>query len=376
MCFGPGFHTPLREGDVVPEGGTPTPRCPSYAKFKFLSFSARGRLWLAAAVYYRSFPLSSDLAKVAFTCTTCGLCDQLCFLAKVPVFRSLREEIAEHGLKQAGVRTVDENIRRFNNPFGMEVGQRTDWARNLAFSESSDILYFAGCYASYAHPEVARATVNILNAAGLDVAYLAEKEVCCGNHLLWSGDVKGAKARGAALLRTIEKSGSRIVVFSCPHCLRTFKIDYEEMFGALPFKTKHISEVVANMISEGKLDLKTGSIRKATYHDPCTLGRHLGVYEEPREIIKGIPNLEFVEMGRRRQWSWCCGSGGSVVLHAFPDFARWVARDRLGEAKGVADILVTSCAQCKAHLQDVAKRERIDIRIQDLPEIIADAVEV
>ncbi len=377
MCSQVGSHIPFREDGLVPEQGTPTPKCPPLTRYKFISYSARGRLWLTAAHFYESLLVTEDIVKVSYTCQTCGLCDELCFMSKVPAFRLLREEISRQELAPAFNKKAEENVRRFNNPFGEPFKNRTSWAEGLDLRKKGDILYFAGCWSSYKTPDVTKASIGILKAAGYDPTYLAEKEMCCGNYSLWYGDKKTARAKARGVLKAIESSGAKEAVFSCPHCLRTFRQDYPLMFGELPFKTKHITEIIAESIDKGRLDFKNKLNIKVTYHDPCRLGRHLGIYDEPRKVIQALPGIELVEMKRNRQWAWCCGSGASGdILFAFPGYAHWVANERLKEASENANVLVTACAQCYYHFKNTLKSSNMAIGIYDLPILAAKAMDL
>jgi Fe-S oxidoreductase len=376
LCSGLGPITPYREGDVVPEEASPSPKCPIKERFKFTAYSARGLLWLCAAVQHHGFQLTEDLANVVYTCTTCGLCDELCFVRKMDAFKALREEIVEHGAGPLRAsKTVDENITRVNNPLGEKLEDRIRWAADLDLPQRGETVYFPGCYAAYRYPQVARATVRILRAAGYDVAYLAEKEVCCGTHFIWDGQYKMARAWAARLSSTLEKAGAKRVIVSCADCYRSLKIDHVNLLGKEPFKVIHTSELLASVISEGKLKFQKESPQQVTYHDPCRLGRlGGGIYEPPRDILRAIPGLEFAEMPRKRRWAWCCGGGGLVVLNAFPEFARWTAAQRLAEAKKTAPTLVTACPHCLTSFERAAGAENSSLNIHDLNALVAEAM--
>jgi heterodisulfide reductase subunit D len=134
-------------------------------------------------------------------------------------------------------------------------------------------------------------------------------------------------------------------------------------------------ELLAHYISEGKIKPKEAVNTTVTYHDPCRLGRQLKVFDEPREIISSIPKVNFVEMERNRIWSWCCGSGASVVSTAEPKFAEWTAGKRLQEVKDTgAETLITACPWCIQNLKGSAKEEKMEIEILDISEFISRSV--
>jgi len=270
---------------------------------------------------------------------------------------------------------VDQNIQKNNNPFGEKFVFRTKWAEGIDLPEKGEALYFPGCYAAYKYPQVARATVNICKSLGYSVAYLAEREVCCGTHFLWDGETRMARTWATRLSRVITEAGAKRVIVSCADCYRSLKVDYPALLGELSFEVLHISQVLAALLMENKIRFKKPVTGKVTYHDPCRLGRlGGGIYEPPRDVLRAIPGLELVEMPRRRRWAWCCGGGGLVVLNAFPDFARWTASQRLAEAKVVADTLVTACAHCVVNLEDANQAHSLGLKIYDLPVLVAEAM--
>ncbi|MFH1489508.1 MAG: (Fe-S)-binding protein [Pseudomonadota bacterium] len=282
----------------------------------------------------------------------------------------------EHGAGPlAASKAVDQNITSFNNPFGERFEDRIGWAAGLDLPQTGETVYFPGCYAAYRYPQIARATVGILRAAGYGVAYLAAKEVCCGTHFIWDGQARMARAWATRLSHVLEEAGARRVVVSCADCYRSLKIDYAAMLGKQPFEVVHISELLATLIGEGRLKFQRELPGKVTYHDPCRLGRlGGGIYEPPRDVLRALPGIELVEMPRRRRWAWCCGSGGLVVLNAFPEFARWTAAQRIAEAKEAAPTLVTACAHCLASFEGAAATEGSSLSLYDLPTLVAKAI--
>jgi Fe-S oxidoreductase len=156
--------------------------------------------------------------------------------------------------------------------------------------------------------------------------------------------------------------GAEKIVTSCSGCNSVLREEYED-FGGLDADVMHSLELVDELIASGDIKLKKAVKKKVTYHDPCHLGRYTGVYDAPRSILEAIPGVELVEMPRNKANAFCCGAGAGVKT-AFPEFARWVAGERVREAKSTgAKALVTACPFCEQNLADAtgAGMEMLDI---------------
>jgi heterodisulfide reductase subunit D len=228
--------------------------------------------------------------------------------------------------------------------------------------------------ATYRAKEIARSTIELLKKAGVDFKLLGKDEWCCGSVLLRTGNTKIVKEMAEHNIEAFKKSDTAQVITSCAGCYRTLKKDYEEIFGKQDFEVVHIVDFLEKLIEEGKLKFPKVNM-KVTYHDPCHLGRHMGVYESPRKILKSIPGLELVEMARNRQNARCCGAGGGV-RSAFRDLSNKMADARLKEAEETgADVLTSACPFCTFAFRDAAKRNGSKMRVLDLPELLLEIVE-
>ena len=189
--------------------------------------------------------------------------------------------------------------------------------------------------------------------------------------LFWTGQIEIAKECANHNIEEIEKSGATILVTSCAGCYRMIKEIYRSKFGLeYNFEVLHAPEFLLSLVKDGTLPLENEISEKVTYHDPCHIGRHMGLYEPPRELLKNIPGIELIEMTRNRRNAWCCGAGAGVKS-AFKDLALFAAHERLKEAQSTeAGILATSCPFCERNLRDAAKAYNADIKVADIIELI------
>ena len=314
-------------------------------------------------------------------CTTCGECSQRCprGVGTIDVSVSFRRIASEAGIFPAPIHTVSVSLGAEGNPLGEEREKRADWAEGLSvkmFTEGMEVLYFPGCYPSYDPrlKKVAAATANLLNRAGVDFGILGSKENCCGESIRKTGDEELFKRLAKENIKTFIDNGVHKILVSSPHCYHTFKNEYPE-FNA-NFEVVHISQYLFELINEGKLELTKKYGKKVTYHDPCYLGRHNGIYDEPREVLKKVPGLELIEMADSREDSLCCGGGGGRIWMDTPKGERF-SDLRLEQAiKVEAEVLVTACPYCITNFEDsrLTLGDSEVIEIKDITEIIQEVI--
>jgi len=331
-----------------------------------------------------TFGLTEIESEDIWRCTTCGRCPQRCprGVNQIEAGVSLRRIATEYGVFPASarpVRGISASLVAEGNPLNEERSKRANWAEGLSvktFTEGMELLYFPGCYLSYDPrlKKVARATANILNRAGIDFGILGSKENCCGESIRKTGDEELFKRLARENIKTFIDNGVKKILVSSPHCYHTFKNEYPEF--RVNFEVIHISQYLFELSNEGKLELNKEYGKKVTYHDPCYLGRHNGIYDEPREVLKKIPGLDLREMPDSRRDSLCCGGGGGRIWMETPKGERF-SDLRLEQAVGVgAEVLVTSCPYCITNFED-SRMNREDsevIEIKDITEIIQEVI--
>jgi len=232
-----------------------------------------------------------------------------------------------------------------------------------------------GCVPSYLDMKMVPSLIKPLEAAGVDYTTLSVEENCCGFPLYLMGSDR-FEPHARNLMDRIMQTGARDLVTPCAGCYKTFKKIYPELddFG---LEVHHSVHYLGKLIEEGKITFDGEMGKKVTYHDPCDLGRAFKIFDEPRNILKKIPGLQYVEMARNMLQARCCGGGGGVQAHD-PDMAVEMAAVRVRDALDVgAEIIVSGCAACKDNLKKgakaIPKAERGKIKIMDITEIVASA---
>jgi len=331
-----------------------------------------------------TFGLTEIETEEIWRCTTCGRCPQRCprGVNQIEVGVSSRRIATEFGVFPAPVkpvRGVSSSLTAEGNPLGEERDKRADWAKGLSvktFTEDMEVLYFPGCYLSYDPrlKKVAAATVDILNKAGVEFGILGTKENCCGESIRKTGDEDVFKRLARENIKTFIENGVKKVLVSSPHCFHTFKNEYPEFM--VNFEVIHISQYIFDLIEEGRLEVTKEYGKKVTYHDPCYLGRHNGIFDEPRKALKKVPGLELSELPDSREDSLCCGGGGGRVWMETPKGERF-SDLRVEQAVGVgAELLVTSCPYCITMFEDSRITMGVDekLEVKDITEIIREAI--
>ncbi len=378
-CYGRGPIVPHNWRELPPHDyEAPLEKCPPFEYFKFKNYSPQGRQILASLIFNNRYTIDEEVVQSFYSCTSCAMCNEIC-IPYQPLFTvlAMRQEIVEKGFEIPGrLKKITDNVHIAKNIFGRKESPKP--LDDLKLPETGEDVYHAGCYETYLQLESARASVKILKSAGINVAHLGDQEGCCGEILKQSGHMKRFRETAISNVEKLKQAGTKRLIISCAHGYSTFKNDYTNphLVGELPFKVLHITEMIASLLEQGRIRFSKKLNKTVTYHDPCFLGRQCGIYAEPRQILDAIPGLTVKEMDRYGKWSYCCGAGGKVTLNAFPEMAKETGKERLLEAKAAADILVTCCPTCRAHLKRTAESEGIDIEIMDLSILLLKTMEL
>ena len=317
-------------------------------------------------------------------CATCRNCVQRCprGVEIIDVMRAMRRLLVPDGVVPASIpnlRGVMTSIASVGNPLRQEPEARANWAKDLSvkpFTEGTETLYFPCCVPSYDPrlKKVAQATASLFIQAGVDFGILGSKENCCGESVRKVGNEDLFKRLARENIKAFIENGVKKIVASSPHCYHTFKNEYPEF--KVNFEVAHVSQYIFQLMKEGRLKPTKEYAKKVTYHDPCYLGRHNGIYDEPREILKKIPGLELIEMAESRENSLCCGMGGGRIWMETAKEERFSSL-RLEQAIGVgAEVLVTSCPYCITQFEDsrLTLKDSEVIQVKDITEILQEVI--
>lgn len=227
-----------------------------------------------------------------------------------------------------------------------------------------NILYYPGCLTKFVAKDLKEKYEKILRNLGIDFIELSELELCCGSPALKAGYLEDFKNLAEKNLKIFKEHSVKKIITNCPACYLILKKEYKNVLNEKwDIEVEHITQTIAQKIKNLKEKQKSRS-QKITYHDPCHLGRQMGVYEEPREIIKYL-GYEISEMELNRLESICCGGGGGVKTNE-PELANKIAKQRISQAKKTgSEILCTSCPLCYLHLKENTE----DLEVKELSEL-------
>jgi Fe-S oxidoreductase len=331
-----------------------------------------------------------------WACTTCRNCEDQCPVGNEHVDKivDLRRYLVlmEGNVPSEGQRAL-QNIERQGNPWGTSRRDRAKWVKELSGLErldgaavevptvkqnpDFDILYFVGSMGSYdlRSRKISTAFVRLLNEAGVNFAILGNDEKNSGDTPRRMGNEMVFQEMAAGNIATFEKYGVKRIVTACPHTYNTLKNEYPE-FGMEGIEVMHHSELLAQLVADGKLRPAHPLSERVTYHDSCYLGRYNGIYEQPRAVLRAIPGVELVEMERNSVNGMCCGAGGGLMWMEESTGKR-INLARTEQALAVNPTVISSaCPYCLTMLEDGTKTKEVEeqVKTRDIAEMLAESV--
>ncbi len=323
--------------------------------------------------------------EAAWACTTCGACIDICPVGDEPMLDIIdirRNQVMIESEFPAQLQTVFRGMERAKNPWGINHEKRMDWAEGLTVKTTDqnptpDVLFWVGCAPSYdpQAQKTARAFVQLLDHAEVDFAVLGKRECCTGDSARRAGNEYLYRQLADANVTTLNDIKPKLVVTTCPHCMNAVGKEYKQLGG--DFKVIHHTEYLASLIAEGRIVADAGPSTIA-YHDPCYLGRHNGVYDAPRNLLKVLSN-DVVELPRNRENSFCCGAGGAQFWKEEEEGSERISDNRFREAQQTLSgkdekVLAVGCPFCKSMFESTPGKGGDAIAVRDVAELLLEGV--
>jgi Fe-S oxidoreductase len=355
--------------------GRCTGGCPVSMK---TALNIRGIIYEALIEEY----LDPSLMPVLWDCTNCLTCTTRCpkDIKPADVIIGLRGYIVGEG-KGVPPRVRDALMSAFTrgNTLGFATEGRDGWTEGLDFevpnvldTGETDMLFYVGCTPAY-DPRVqpvTRALATVFQRAGIEFGTMGIDEMCCGHEVRRIGEAEGFDDMVEGFHEMRQEFQAQRMVAVSPHCFNAFRNEY----GELPFQVQHYSQLLVELLDHGKLVLPNEVRKKVTYHDPCFLGKHNQIYDEPRHILRSIPGVEFEDLDRSRERSVCCEGGGGRMWAEGTNIEERLAHQRVRDAVDLgAEVLAVACPFCLLTLEDAVKILGLDDKLQvmDIMELVA-----
>lgn len=341
--------------------------CPVYKVLGIESATVRGRMLIMKKLLEGKMEFTPELVDSMYMCAQCEGCHVACpnNIDFVMITQLLRQEMVKQGLLPESFKMVRENLVNLSNPYGEPQEQRGAWLPPNLRKEpkQSENLYFVGCTASYSLNRIPKSVMRILDSTEFDYTALGDNELCCGAPIFRMGETELGNQMIRRNVENIRKLGVKTIFASCAGCYSTMKHNYPDEFEYL-----HITQLFERMLEEGTLKFKRPFKKRVIYYDGCDLGRHGGVYEAPRNVLKAIPEIEVIEFDYNRENAMCCGG---PLSSGYPDLAHNIAARTVLEAhEKNADMIVTACAACLVNFKEGAKIAGVQMDVQDIPMLL------
>ena len=323
----------------------------------------------------------NESEEILFGCTTCGRCVKNCprGVEIIDIVRGMRSMSAEVGAMPDTIRAVAGSCESNGNPWGEAREKRMDWAKGLdvpTYTTETEYLLSVCCTSCYdsRSRNIARSLVELLNKAGVSYGVIGNDENCCGESLRKTGNEEGFGKLAEANVSLFGAKGVTTMIVTSPHCYHTYTTEYAELGGA--YEVIHHSQLLAQLVADGKLKVNGKNTAKVAYHDPCYLGRHSRIFDEPRAVLQAA-GVDMVELPREKDFALCCGGGGGRVWMETEREKRFSVLRVNEAAEAGAEVLATACPYCISLLDDSRKTEGFEetLDVKDISEVLLAAID-
>lgn len=325
---------------------------------------------------------------VLWACTTCGACVEACpvDIEHIDTIVDMRRyQVLMESEFPTEANLMLRNVENQGDPWGLGQGRRLDWTKSLDFEipvitgeipEEIEYLFWVGCAGALDEraSKVTQSIARLLRAGGVSFGILGPRESCTGDPARRLGNEYLYQMQAMSNIETLDNAKVRKIVASCPHCFNSLGKEYPALGGK--YEVIHHSQLLEKLVREQKLSPKSSVNATVTYHDPCYLGRHNEVYDEPRSVLDAVPGVTTIEMHKHRSKAFCCGAGGSRMWLE-ENIGKRVNMERTDQAMVTgADVVSTACPYCMIMLDDGVKTRQADgtapeaMRVMDVAQIL------
>jgi heterodisulfide reductase subunit D len=351
-------------------------------RMKGLKHNLKSKAGVFSKLLGRRPPSAEELkhyADTVFRCTLCSNCEEVCPLGirLKELWLSLREDLVQEKAYPSKIDMIRSNLAQSRNVFGEDNTERGEWVDDMRKPPAdryvrprAEVVYITGCVSAYfpLAQKIPVALAEIMDAGRVDFTLLGEEEWCCGFPLLGAGLMEMFEEFRVQNLKAVKDKGAKTVVFACPSCYQMWREHYRtdlELISA--------PEFLLRLVRQGKIPL-TDLPLTVTYHDPCDLGRGARVFDEPREVIRAIPGVTLVELPHSWENCMCCGGGGNLEM-VDADLAARIAKAKIDEVLSTgAQAVITSCQQCVRTMTSHVKRNKIQLEVLDIVQLVRKAL--
>ena len=351
-------------------------------RMKGLNQILKGRSGLFRRLFGKKGPAEDQLkhfSDTVFRCTLCGNCQEVCPVGihLKDLWLSLRQDLVHSESYPKKIDMIRENLEESRNVFAEDNEERAEWVEDMRdapdhgyLKNRAEVVYFTGCVAAYfpLAQKIPIALAEIFDAGEVGFTLLGEEEWCCGFPMLGAGLKDMLQEFMDHNIEAVREKGANEVVLACPSCFQMWREYYPH-----EFQITHASQYLMRLVKENRIPFKELPMT-VTYHDPCDLGRGARVFDEPREVIRSIPGVKFVELPKNRENCQCCGGGGNLEM-IDAKLSAEIAKRKIEEVMSTgAEAVVTSCQQCVRTMMTYVRRNKVPLEVLDITQLIHKAL--